>query len=83
MSNYRLESLLPIMSKILEIIVARQLSDYLETNKLLSNSQHGFRSKLLIVISDKIYENTDNKNISMLTLCDLLKAFDSVNLQLF
>lgn len=83
-NNYRPVSLLPIMSKILEKIVARQLSDYLETNKLLSNSQHGFRSKLstetaLTVIADKIYENMDNKNISMLTLCDLSKAFDSVH----
>ena len=83
-SNYRPISILSIVSKILEKIVARQLSDYLETNKLLSNSQHGFRPKLstetaLTIITDKIYENMDNKEISMLTLCDLSKAFDSVH----
>ncbi len=64
--------------------VARQLSDHLEGNALLSNSQHGFRPKLstetaLTVISNNIYSNLDNKRITMITLCDLSKAFDSVH----
>ena len=83
-SNYRPISLLPILSKVLEKIVATQLVSYLEANKLLSNNQHGFRPKLstetaLTVITDKIYNNMDNKRISLLTLCDLSKAFDSVS----
>ncbi len=57
---------------------------YLESNKLISNNQHGFRPKLSTetaptVITDSIYNNMDNKNISLLTLCDLSKAFDSVS----
>ncbi len=83
-SNYRPVSILPIVSKILEKIVAKQLSYYLENNKLLSNCLHGFRSKLstetaLTTITDKLYDYIDNKTISMLTLCDLSKAFDTVN----
>ena len=83
-SNYRPISLLPVMSKILEKIIAEQLSRYLEFNNLLSNAQHGFRPKLstetaLLKISDKIYNNMDNKKISLLLLLDLSKAFDSVN----
>ena len=83
-SNYRPISLLPILSKILEKIIANQLTNYLEDKKLLSNSQHGFRRHLstetaLTVITDKIYKNMDQKKISLLTLCDLSKAFDSVN----
>lgn len=82
--NYRPISLLPILSKILEKIIANQLVSFLESNKLLSPTQHGFRPKLstvtaLQVITDKIYENIDKKQISLLTLCDLSKAFDSVN----
>ncbi len=81
--NYTPLSKLPIVSKILEKIVAKQLSYYSE-NKLLSNSQHGFRPKLstetaLTTITVKLYDNIDNKIISMLTLCDLSKSFDTVN----
>lgn len=83
-SNYRPISLLPVISKILEKIVASQLSRYLETNHLISDSQHGFRPKLstetaLLKISDRIYDNIDKKKISLLLLLDLSKAFDSVN----
>ena len=83
-TNYRPISLLPIVSKILEKIVANQLTEYLETNNLLSETQHGFRPKLstetaLLKISDKIYNNIDNKRISLLLLLDLSKAFDSVS----
>ena len=65
-SNYRPISLLPVISKILEKIVASQLTSYLETNNLLSNSQHGFRPKLstetaLLKIPDRIYHNMDIK----------------------
>ena len=72
------------MSKILEKIVADQLSRYLENKQLLSSSQHGFRPKLstetaLTVITNKICNNMDKKSISLLTLCDLSKAFDSVS----
>ncbi|RUM30450.1 MAG: hypothetical protein DSY42_04590 [Aquifex sp.] len=83
-SNYRPISLLPILSKIVEKIVSNQLLDFLLKNNLLSNSQHGFRPNLstesaLLKITDAIYRNMDNKMISLLTLCDLSKAFDSVS----
>ena len=50
----------------------------------LSSTQHGFRPKLstetaLSTITNKIYDNIDKRQISLLTLCDLSKAFDSVN----
>ena len=83
-SNYRPISLLPVISKVLEKIVSSQLTAYLETNNLLSKSQHGFRPKLstetaLLKICDRIYNNIDNKKISLLLLLDLSKAFDSVH----
>ncbi len=50
----------------------------------MSNSQHGFRPNLstesaLLKVTDVIYKNMDNKMISLLTLRDLSKAFDSVS----
>ncbi len=84
MNNYRPIYLLPILSKILEKIVADQLIQFLECNNLLSITQHGFRPRLstetaLTVITDKLFDNIDSKKISILTLCDLSKAFDSVS----
>ncbi len=84
MNNYRPISLLPIVSKILEKIVAWQLMQFLEFDNLLSNTHHGFRPRLstepaLTVITDKIFGNMNSKKISILTLCELSKAFDSVS----
>ena len=64
--------------------MANQLTNSLETNKLLSKAQYGFRPKLstesaLTVIMEQLYKNIDKKQISLLTLCDLSKAFDSVS----
>ncbi len=83
LQNYRPMSLLYAVSKILEV-VASQLSRHLEGNHLLSYTQHGFRPRLstetaLMTLSNKLYENIDNKKISLITLCDLSKAFNSVS----
>ena len=83
-SNFRPISLLSILSKILEKIIANQLKDFLENNNLLSECQHGFRANLstetaLLKVTDKIYNNIDNNKITLLVLCDLSKAFDSVH----
>ncbi len=82
--NYRPISLLPVFSKVIEKIVANQLVQYKEHNSLLSSTQHGFRPKLsteiaLLQVSKKIYDAIDNREICILTLCDLSKAFESVS----
>ena len=43
--NYRPVSCLPAASKVLEMIVCDQMTDYLESNGFLPENQHGFRSK--------------------------------------
>lgn len=85
--DYRPISLLPIVSKILEKVVTAQLIQHLEGNHLLNSTQHGFRAALstesaLLTLSNKLFKNIDNGNISLVTLCDLSKAFDSVNHQI-
>ena len=44
--NYRPISLLSILSKILEKVVSNQLVEFLESNHLLADEQHGFRPNL-------------------------------------
>ena len=41
--NYRPISLLPLPGKILEKLIHHQLSNYLESESLLADEQHGFR----------------------------------------
>ena len=82
--NYRPISLLPIISKVLEKIISNQLMEFLESHNLLSKSQHGFRANLstetaLMKVNERIYENIDKQEISLLLLLDLSKAFDSVS----
>ncbi len=64
------------------------LVNLLEPKNLLSNTQHGFRPGLsrvtaLTKVVNDIYESIDKKKISLLTLCDLSKAFDSLSHDIF
>ena len=82
-NNYRPNSLLPLPGKILEKLVHRQLSGFLESNSLLSDSQHGFRagrSTLHSIAQFTKYVNTklDLKLPTLVTYIDFRKAFDCV-----
>ena len=82
--NYRPIALLPILSKIIEKVIAIQLMEHLESNNLLSSTQHGFRTNLstetaLLNVTDAIYDNIEQNLITLMILCDLSKAFDSVD----
>ena len=83
-TNYRPISLLNVISKVLEKIVARQLTEYLETNNLLHNKQFGFRkmhntTQPVLHMVKKVQENKQNKKHSIAIFCDLKKAFDTVD----
>ncbi len=62
----------------LEKIVCNRLTEFLETNKLLSNFQFGFRKKHstlhpLLLFSNKITEALKNKEHCIAIFCDLKK----------
>ena len=83
-SNYRPISLLSIFDKILEKLMYKRLSNYLETNKILYKYQFGFRknhstSQAVMEVLDKIYQYCDNREVIMGIYLDLQKAFDTVN----
>ena len=85
--NYRPISVLPVVSKVFEKEIFRQLHDYLSANSLLSTFQSGFRPKhssltLLLQMCDRWLENMDNGKITGLISMDIKKAFDSISYQI-
>lgn len=87
LSNYRPISILPIISKIFEKLIANQILEYLEDNDLLCKNQFGFRKGLSTVqaISELVSKITDafeNKEHYFTMFLDLSKAFDTVSHEL-
>ena len=82
--NNRPLSLLAVASKVLERIVLNQFSAYLTKNNRLTSHQSGNKKAhstetLNILLTDKILEAIDKKQITALVLLDLSKAFDSID----
>ena len=81
--NYRPISVLPIVAKVFEKEVHKQLYKYLTDNNLLHPSQHGFRRKrstqtALIKVVDNWLTNIDKGQVTAVVFLDLAKAFDTV-----
>ena len=86
-SDFRPISILPCLSKALEHIVHRQLTDYLHTHNLLDENQSGFRKGFstctaLLKVTEDIREAMDRSELTALVLLDFSKAFDTVDLDL-
>jgi hypothetical protein len=82
-SNYRPVSLTAVCCKLCEHIVAKAIVTYLETNGLLSDSQHGFRqlrsceTQLLLFIDELARSMCEGDQVDVAVM-DFSKAFDVV-----
>ena len=84
LSNYRPVSCLPTASKVLEIVICSQLSDYLESNNLLPRNQHGFRPRRSTMTAWQEIQldwamKTEQDLVTGVLLWDLLAAFDTLD----
>ena len=84
MDNYRPISVLSCVSKIFEKCVYQQTIEYLESNKLLSNTQFGFRSQrntelAATLFVDEIRKSMNEGCLMGAVFVDLSKAFDTVS----
>jgi len=83
-SNYRPISVLPCFSKILEKLMYKRATKFLNKNNILSNNQYGFRAghsiqQVAIELVDKISQAIERKEYTVGLFLDLPKAFDRVN----
>ena len=87
MGNYRPISILPILSKVFEKEVFRQIYQYFNVNLLLSKFQlsvfyYNYRYSTLsalIQMCDNWFENMDNGKLTGVVFLDIHKAFDSID----
>ena len=81
--NYRPVSLTSHVGKIMEKIIKEEIVKHLENNNLITDSQHGFRSKKscltnLLEFSENIAGVLDNGDPIDVIYLDFQKAFDKV-----
>ena len=74
-------------SKVLEKVVCNQITQFLEENKLLPKSQHGFRQKHSTMTAHSSMQkdwvaNSDDGLITGLLVWDLSAAFDTLDPEL-
>ena len=85
--NYRPISILSAINKVFEHSLHKQLSEYLEDNKLLPRFQYGYRkhhntSQAILDLTEYIKQKINNNEITVAIFMDLSKAFDTVDKQI-
>jgi hypothetical protein len=86
--NYRPVSCLNVASKVLEKIVCEQITKHMESHGLLSENQHGFRSKrptmtALTAMQNEWVKNTEEERTTGILLWDLSASYDTLDTELF
>ena len=84
LTNYRPLSCLPILSKIIEKMVSKQMNEYLNIHNLLNKHQYGFQTNkstvhALLHIVGFISKALNNNELVVAVFLDLGKAFDLVD----
>lgn len=81
-SDYRPISILPSLSKIWEILIKQQITDFVD--KKICDNQSGFRkfhstTTAVLDITEEARSNMDKRLATILVLLDFSKAFDTIN----
>ena len=83
-NNYRPVSLVCVISKVFEKVMHNRLLEFLETYKILTNSQFGFRKShstytALMTLMDQSITSLENDEHVIGIFLDFSKAFDTVD----
>ena len=81
--NYRPISLLSVLGKALEAIIARKVTSFLDKHRLISNRQFGFRpnmsaNDILLQMSSSWHQSLDRGCDTFVIALDIAGAFDRV-----
>ena len=84
LTNYRPISLLITVSKVLEKLFHKRLYPFLQKEKILYESQYGFRSntstsQAITELVGNILNETENDKLTLCLYLDLSKAFDTID----
>jgi len=84
LDNFRPIAIQPTLSKVFERIIHSQIQFYLDSNKLLSQTQFGFRPEksvnmLLHNLHDIVRKNLNQGKLSVVIMLDFSKAFDTID----
>ena len=84
LNNYRGISVIPPIAKVFEKIIATQIINYINENRLLTDDQHGFRTSYscetaLHELLTDLNIARDRKLVTLLLFIDFRKAFDLVD----
>lgn len=82
--NYRPISLLSILSKVMEAIINRSITNFLESNQVLSGRQFGFRrglgtTDLLLSLQHEWSRTSNAGGVTRVLAVDVAGAFDKVS----
>ena len=82
--NYRPVSVLPVFSKLLERLMYKRITEFINENDVLYNLQFGFRKNhsttiALTLLHDKISKSLFDGEYVLGVFLDFSKAFDTVN----
>lgn len=82
-NNYRPITILPVINKIAEKYITKEIHEFYKKINHLTEKQYGFQPKknttqLLSSFTDQIYEHLDEKRHVMVVFIDYSKAFDTL-----
>ena len=82
--SYRPVAILPILSKVLERVMFKQVLDYMDENKLFNPSHHAYRSfhsttTAMIQMYDTWLEAIEQGDLAGVCMVDMSAAFDVVD----
>ena len=81
--DFRPISILPVLPKIYEKVILKQLFDYIERTSIYNSTQSGFRKghstqTILLKFRDHMQKSLNKNEITMSVFTDYSKAFDII-----